>query len=1135
MRLFNDGWEFAEQPLHTTLEEINAKQDIFKPVGLPHDWLIYDTGDLYRDSTGWYRKRFTWKKEADRQTFLRFDGIYMDSKVFVNDVPAAEWKYGYSAFEVDLTPYLKEGENEIKVSADFQSPNSRWYSGAGIYRNVWQKTVHRKHILSDGIYFHAEEKENASWQVEIQAETTDDNPKLSFYLSEAGSEKWMLLEGEYSIIPGDPCVCTLKTQFQNPKIWDVDEPNCYCLRADLEEEGKVLHSVRQTVGFRTLDFSPDKGFSLNGRKLKLNGVCEHHDLGCLGSAYHAKAMERKLRILKEMGVNALRLAHNMHAENVMDLADRMGILVVSEAFDMWESTKNDYDYGRFFTQWYERDVASWVRRDRNHPSLILWSIGNEIYDTHISERGQMWTRILMDEVAKHDEKGNARPTIGSNYMPWENARKCADIIKIAGYNYGEKYYEEHHRAHPDWILYGSETSSTVQSRGIYHFPYQQSVLADEDEQCSSLGNASTSWGARSSEACIIAERDHAYSCGQFIWTGFDYIGEPTPYHTRNSYFGQIDTAGFPKDSFYIYQAAWTDYKKKPMVHIFPYWDFNEGQLIDIRVCSNAPVVELYLDGHSQGTFRIDHERGQQLVGHWQLPYTAGEIRAVACDRDGRILAEETRYSFGEAAKICLKPENKQLLGDGQDLLFLQISMEDEAGHPVENANNRVHIEVEGPGRLVGTDNGDSTETDGYKTCDRRLFSGKLLAVCKADAKEGELTVTVTSPGLPTARIAIPVVAAKAPEGISPLAYCFEEESSAARQEIPVRNIRLTSRNGLHLYEENRETTVQAVLCPEQADDRDVIWSVVDDGGIPSNLAEIRAEGLQAHVCAKSDGQFRLRCMSRCGTGKIRIISQLEFMVSGLGKAYKNPYEFVSAGLYDYSYGSIGNGNEHGVATARDGESRVGFREIDFGPYGSDEIHLPVFALTDEPYEIKIYEGMPDEEGAQLIADVIYQKPSIWNTYQEETYHLDKRLSGITSLCFVLEKKVHLKGFSFTGQSRAWERLMTVSCDSIYGDSFIREKEQIREIGNNVTIGFTDMDFGEEGAGAITICGSTPLQKNTIILKFTRGDKEERRMLEFACGKGQQTFTFDKIYGSQTVSFVFLPGSRFDFAWFEFAR
>ncbi|MDD3277289.1 MAG: glycoside hydrolase family 2 TIM barrel-domain containing protein [Lachnospiraceae bacterium] len=1160
-RLWNDGWEFSRQPLHTTFDEMQERKETYKPVGLPHDWLIYQAKDLYQDGTGWYRKSFRWRKNSEKLIYLRFDGIYMDSKIFVNGCQVFEWKYGYSAFDVELTPYLKEGDNEISVSVDFQAPNSRWYSGAGIFRNVWIKELPKKHLCSDGIYFHAEKSEGTTWKVQIDTEIAgrsteaSENVKVTYELCDRKGELIQILQGnvsqimqeergEQSLEDQEDIICLrLLTEVSDPKLWDVVHPNCYLLKVKLWCGDTLLQCAEIIVGFRMLQFDPNKGFLLNGVKCKLNGVCEHHDLGCLGSAYHTQAMRRKLEILKNMGVNAIRLTHNMHAEDVLALADEMGILLVSEAFDMWESPKTTYDYARFFPQWYKKDVKSWVKRDRNHPSVIMWSIGNEIYDTHSSDRGQMWTRLLQKEVRKYDPAQNAAVTIGSNYMPWENARHCADIVKVAGYNYGEAYYENHHREHPDWIIYGSETASTVQSRGIYHFPYQQSVLADEDEQCSALGNSTTSWGAKSSEYCIMAERDHEYSCGQFLWTGFDYIGEPTPYHTRNSYFGQIDTAGFPKDSYYIYQAEWTDYRTNPMVHIFPYWDFNEGQLIDIRVCSNAPVVELLFNGKSQGTFGINHRKGEQLVGHWQLPYTKGEICALACDENGKIVAREVRHSFGDAARIILKASKNSLKADGNDLLFLEISMEDKDGYPVENANNRITVQTEGPGALAGLDNGDSTDQDEYKCSSRRLFSGKLLAVLKSGTSAGTLKITVRSGNLPDAILEVPVHPAEVVCGSSPIAYLFEPEQRKEGElpldqtDIPVRNIKLISSRGLHLHEKNPETFVSARLCPDQAADQSVIWSVVDDAGIPSKLATIEPDGQTVKVTARSDGQFRLRCMSRCQSDKVRMISQLEFQISGLGKAYMDPYEFVSAGIYDYSRGEVGNGNEHGVATARAGETQVGFHQIDFGTYGSDEICLPIFALTDEPYRIQIYEGMPGEENADLLADVIYEKPSVWNVYQEETYQLKKRLKGITSICFVLQKKIHLKGFCFTRQTRAWETMTAASCDQIYGDSFQKEESWIRGIGNNVTIEFTDLDFGDAGATKVTICGSTPLSKNTIMLRILNqdGTEETRQVLEFRQEQSEQTFCLQPITGKKIISFVFLPGCDFDFSWVRFEK
>jgi beta-galactosidase len=1144
--LFDDQWFFFKESLHKMLDEFPPVTG-FQPIGLPHDWLIEQGNDLYENSTGWYRKCIYFQPGKDRIALLRFDGVYMDSTIYVNRKKAGEWKYGYSCFEVDMTPWLNDGENEILVKVNHQSPNGRWYSGAGIYRDVWLKVLHRDRMISDGLYVSARKQENECWELEISAEVQAlRGGTIRFYLNDREVEEWA--EGTFL------AECTLKEEqgvqtvtaavsISQPKQWDIENPFCYELRAELFRNREKLQKERLTIGFRTVEFNPDQGFLLNGRKVKLNGVCEHHDLGCLGAAYHSKAMRRKLTILKEMGVNAVRISHNMPAQDVMELADEMGILIVSEAFDMWERPKNPYDYARFFPEWYQKDVASWVRRDRNHPSLIMWSIGNEIYDTHADERGQEVTRLLMEEVKRHDPRSNARVTIASNYMPWENARKCADLVKLAGYNYGEKYYEGHHKAHPDWIIYGSETASTVQSRGIYHFPYSQSLLADEDEQCSSLGNSTTSWGAKSSEACIIAERDHKFSCGQFLWTGFDYIGEPTPYHTRNSYFGQVDTAGFPKDSYYLYQAEWADYLKMPMVHIFPYWDFNDGQMIDVRISSNAPVVELFLNGKSQGKRAIDHEKGERLTGDYQIPYEEGVLQALAYDESGNVIAEDQKSSFGEPEKICLQGEKDCLKANGEDLLFVTVSVRDAKGNSVENANNRVFITVSGSGALVGLDNGDSTDIDEYKGSSRRLFSGKLLLVVATGTEPGELKITVASPGMKEAVLTVPVLEAKMREGVSSLAYRVsqrvleQERLEDCFTDIPVRNIKLTSPSGTKLTKDQQTVAVTAKICPENALDQTLIWSVVNDKGIHSKLASLTTRGNQAFLTAKSDGHLRLRCMSKSGTEKVRILSTLEFSVEGIGETFLDPYEFISAGLYDYSAGEVGNGNEKGVSTARDGETQVGFHNLNFGSSGSDEITIPVFALTGEPYRIRIYEGMPGEEQAELIADEIYQKPSIWNVYQDETFHLTKKLRGVTSLCMVLEKKVHIKGFSFVRKSRGYDRLAAAECDEVYGDHFKKEQEEIREIGNNVTIQFRDMEFGDKGADGIRIWGYTRNNTNSILVRFlgADGEDEQEQMLEFKHSNAihDQVFSLNPVTGTKTVEFVFLPGSHFDFRWFQF--
>ncbi|MDP4090529.1 MAG: glycoside hydrolase family 2 TIM barrel-domain containing protein, partial [Bacillota bacterium] len=891
-------------------------------------------------------------------------------------------------------------------------------------------------------------------------------------------------------------------------------------------------------GFREIVLDPEHGFKLNGRKMKLNGVCEHHDLGALGAAFNKTALRRRFVILKEMGVNAVRTAHNMPAPELMDLADEMGMLVLSEAFDMWERSKTRYDYGRFFKDWAYADVKSWIIRDRNHPSLLMWSIGNEIYDTHAGERGQEITRMLMDYVREYDPKGNAKITIGSNYMPWENAQKCADIVKVAGYNYAEKYYKKHHEEHPDWIIFGSETSSIVQSRGIYRFPFEKSILADDDEQCSALGNSPTSWGAKSTEACILAERDMHFSLGQFLWTGFDYIGEPTPYHTKNSYFGQIDTATFKKDSYYIYQAEWTDYRIKPMVHIFPYWDFNKGQIIDIRVSSNAPKIDLLLNGSAIGTFDIDHEHGTQLVGWWKVPYEEGELKAIAYDETGKVIATDIKRSFKDAKRIRLQPDKDKLTADGTDLIFVEINMEDEYGNVVENANNRVKVKVTGAGRLLGLDNGDSTDYDQYKGLSKRLFSGKLMAIIGATLEPGKIQLEVSSAGIESRIVefeSLPVMDQDLTGISSNMKNVEMSYVMGSSEEIPLRKIEITSDSGQVFDVTRKEMVVRAKLYPENTSYQEVEWSVVNDAGIPSNIAKIEAIGHEAWVSAFGDGEFRVRCTSKNGSEKTKLISQLEFKVVELGMAYKDPYGFISAGLYDYSKGEVTNGNERGAATSRNGETQVGFHGIDFGGYGSDTITIPIFALSSEEYSLQIWEGMPGEEGSELLADVIYQKESEWNVYQEETYRLAKRLRGITSICFVLHAKVHIKGFSFEKKNGTFELNNAAECNHIYGDTFTIKGTRVEGIGNNVSLEFEGMDFTSSGASKLVVCGRSPIDKNTIHIHFAGDEGESTQLVEFTQSNDyeERVFEISRVAGVQNVTFIFLPGSNFDFGWLRF--
>lgn len=477
--------------------------------------------------------------------------------------------------------------------------------------------------------------------------------------------------------------------------------------------------------------------------------------------------------------------------------------------------------------------------------------------------------------------------------------------------------------------------------------------------------------------------------------------------------------------------------------------------------------------------------------------------------------------------------------NGTDLTFIEISMEDEDANPVRNANNRVTVEVAGAGRLIGLDNGDSTDYDPYKGTSRRLFSGKAMAIVAANTTPGTIVVKVSSKGMESQSITLK--SRSVDQGLTGVSAQFGNREMpivmGTSDEIPVRKIEIISLAGQQLTAEHPEIQLEAKLYPANTSYTEVEWSVVNDAGIPSNLAQIEADGHRARLRALGDGRFRVRCTSRNGTDKIKLISELEFQATGLGEAQKDPYSFISAGLYDYSFGEIGNGNERGVATSRDGESRIGFRNLDFGLQGSDEITLPIFALTSEPYLIQIWEGMPGEEGSEQIAEVIYQKETRWNVYQEATFRLNKRLRGITSICFVLKQKIHLKGFSFTRQNRALLRNAAADCDHIYGDSFRIEGNNVEGIGNNVSLEMKQLDFEGEGASKLLICGHSLIDKNTIHVQFTANGKENRQLIEFTQTDGYEVkeFPLNRVTGVQDVTFIFLPGSNFDFSWFQFVK
>jgi len=1187
-QLFNNNWHFSKHPLGTSLDTIRSESTIWNPVDLPHDWLIYDTKDLYENSIGCYRKTFAVDSLVGKRISLLFEGVYMNTTIYVNDKKVGEWKYGYTSFLFDITDYLCEGENIVLVHSVYESPNTRWYSGAGIYRDVYLIETAETHLVHDGTYINTNKLADGRWECTVRTEMIYEDSTLSASAdtSEAAVKPTpsqpnavsaqltyrlyapamkdtadipsSFVYGQSGILPGaliceqtlpageltaqapvpysvlscnpDKYTTVAETNFvlDSPILWDMDTPFSYVLETTLTVDGVAVDCQRTSFGFRTIELKSDSGFYLNGRHVKLNGACMHHDLGSLGAAFNITALRRQFESLKRMGVNAIRTSHNPPAVPFMYLADEMGFLIVSEAFDMWESPKTKYDYGNFFNDWCERDSASWLRRDRNHPSVILWSIGNEIYDTQ-QPRGYEITGQLASYVALHDPKKNAFTTIGSNYIEWEGAQRCATLLDASGYNYGERLYEQHHKNHPEWVIYGSETSSTVQSRSIYHFPASHRLLTHDDHQCSTLGNCSTNWGAKNTTTVIINDRDAKYSLGQFIWTGWDYIGEPTPYFTKNSYFGQADTAGFEKDTYYLYQAEWTDGKEKPMVHLLPYWDFNEGQLIDIRVYSNAAMTELFFNDKSLGTFEHDHISGQQFSGEWQIPYAPGVLKAVAYDENGTIVATDIRSSFGDTASFRLTPDKTTLKANGLDLIFVDISAYDKDGNFVANARNRVEVSVEGAGRLVGLDNGDSTDYDQYKGTNRKLFGGKLLAIIAAKCKPGEITMKVRAPHLPEAVLTL---TSEPTEPICGLSAVTENEKSPENSEVPVRKIELKNLGSNHLTKENPVTRVEAIIYPKDATFTELQWRALLLEGIDSNFIKISCEGNVATLTAVGDGDFRLCCAATNGKEYIEVISELEFTASGLGKATLDPYSMVSACLHSDISNEAKLSFQGGVYIL-DGRNWIQFDNVDFGDYGSDEITLPIFSF-DSKLPIEIWEGNPDR-GGELLLKTEYEHESHYNHYNSNTWKLPKRLRGLKTISILTYTRISLQGFIFTQYEKAFQAIPAVENTRITGDAFTVTEDAVTGIGNNVTIEFENMDFAKKGFRKLTVCGKTPNATNAIHVLFCSPDGDSKQMVEFTgCNEyTEQSFAMEPVYGMQTVMLVFLPGSEFDLKWIRF--
>ncbi len=1046
--LLNDNWSFSL-----------GEPKEFYPISIPHDWLIHDPRNWYKQGVGWYRRTLhtDFFREGTR-VWLHFDGVFMDSALFVNGKAAGEWKYGFTAFEHEITDFLLPHEdNELLLRVNCQFPSSRWYTGAGIYRNISLIVKDTYHFINESIYITTHQK-NGEWTYNVTARAETNG--LPYELHH------QLLEDD------------------EVKPWSPEHPRLYTLRCELMVGGKIWDTIDTKIGFRQLGFDAVEGFSINGEKLKLNGVCLHQEFSILGAAVQPDMIRRQLNKLKEMGVNAVRPSHNPPSCVFMDLADEMGFLVISEFTDVWEMGKTTYDYSRFFKEWHERDIASWIKRDRNRPSVIMWSLGNEVPDTHANYRiSSEIIEKLSHLVRLYDPLGQAPLTFGSNYMPWENTQRCAQLLGTVGYNYAEYLYNAHHLAHPNWIIYGSETCSTVQSRGVYHFPLRQPLLSDDDLQCSSLGNSTTSWGARSIEACIKDDKNAPFSLGQFVWTGQDYLGEPTPYHTKNSYFGMLDTAGFEKDAFYVFMAGWTAPSTNPFVHLFPYWDFSPGQRVDVRVCSNQAEVALYLDDELLGKRTMD----DKITQDWIVPYRPGVLSAQGFDRQGKLTAQTMRASFGEAVTPSLAFEHYN------ELTFVTITALDGEGRAVENANRLVRINVQ-DGELIGLDNGDSTDLTPYTNRERRMFSGMLLAIIKnIRGKEPKVSVDFVN------------------------------------DDIPVRKIELSKEGFL----------IRAQLLPNDASYDDMQWRLTNAAGVDSNLGELKvdSDGRSATIIPKGDGEIFVRCGINNGLDHIALYSQISVEINGFGTPSLDPFSFVSAGLFSFQSGGLTNGNDRGVASPRDKEVFILYENLDFTKNAADQLKVWLFPLTQEPFHFQIWEGRPDKGGV-LLCEPLYDLGMKWNEYQELNVRLPRKLKDKINLCFVFSLKTHFKGFIFQRDPPAYQLISASQVNEIYGDSFTIAGEEVLRIGNNTTLVFGQMNFISTGTNAIEIVWRSGKSNNAAQLLFQNENGRLRSMLNLSEAADWQTVILpleNTLKGCGKVSIVFLPGCAVDLASIRFIR
>lgn len=799
-QLLEKGWKFTRQD-----EKIFCNSDLddrkWQSVTVPHDWAIYGpfsinndkqltaiaqdgqkeamehagrTGGLPFVGAGWYRLDFEVPQYAKgKKCVLLFDGAMSHATVYVNGEKAGNWVYGYNAFEVDVTPYLKENsKNVLAVRLENEAESSRWYPGAGLYRNVRLVVTEDAHVpvwgthLTTPVVNREFAKVNLLTDLEIPAGKQISDYRIVTELKDAKGNVVASNEAK-----GSEYV-EIGKQFEqdfvvkNPGLWSPETPVLYRAESKIYEGDILKDEYTTSFGIRSVEVIAGKGFYLNGERVLFKGVCNHHDLGPLGAASNEAAIRRQIRMLKDMGCNAIRTSHNMPSTELITICDEMGMMVMAESFDEWKASKVQNGYHKFFDEWAEKDLVNLVRHFRNSPSVVMWCIGNEVPDQWNGDRGPKLTRWLQDICHREDP---TRPvTLGMDAPDAVVNNNMAAVLDVPGFNYRPHKYQENYKKLPQELILGSETASTVSSRGVYKFPVERrSMQKYDDHQASSYDVEHCGW-SNLPEDDFIQHEDLPYCMGEFVWTGFDYLGEPTPYYTdwpsHSSLFGIIDLAGLPKDRYYLYRSHWN--KEAETLHILPHWTWKgrEGEVTPVFVYTNYPTTELFINGKSQGKRTKDLsvtvfnsadsvsmaqlKRQQRYRLMWMdTKYEPGTLKVVAYDKDGKAVAEKEVHTAGDPYRIVLEADRSEISANGKDLAFVTVKIVDKDGNLCPMADNQLSFKVKGKGWYRAGANGDPTSLELFHKPTMKAFYGMMTAIVQSEEEAGEITLEATAKGL----------------------------------------------------------------------------------------------------------------------------------------------------------------------------------------------------------------------------------------------------------------------------------------------------------------------------------------------------------------------------------------------------